>query len=548
MIGTPVDSATTTRTVVAGRVQAADGSASSAWVRLLDLAGEFVAEVATSPDGEFRFDVLPGRWVLRALSPLGVTETPVEAEPGRTVEAELRLCELLPERLEIIQISTLSLGNRSYLITDGTVAVAVDPQRDVERIADVLGSRGLRLGLVVETHLHNDYVTGGLELSRRFRTGYAVPTGPRLGFDAVRVADGDLLDAGELRIRVIATPGHTDHHVAYAFASADGVPRLVCTGGSLLYGTTGRTDLMGSERTGPLVHQQYRSVRRLAELLPDDTVVLPTHGFGSFCAATTTSAVQRSTIGRERQVNPVFDQAEDAFATTTLAALEPCPAYYHRMGAINAAGPAPRASLAPPRPAEPAELADRIAAGEWVVDVRARADYASAHLPGTVNFDASGSLATYLGWLVPFDSSLSLLATGRNQLEAVRIELLRIGFDRIAAAAVGSPLEWAGAQWLASYPRADFATLARVRTARPVEVLDVRGGREWRSGHLPGARHIPLPQLPHALASLPDAEYWVHCHSGFRAAIAASLLAAAGHRVVLVDDSVEYAVIEALER
>ncbi|MFD0505830.1 DUF1416 domain-containing protein [Streptomyces chiangmaiensis] len=158
--------------------------------------GEFVGEVATSPSGEFRFDVLPGHWVLRALSPLGVTEMPVEAEPGRTVQAELRLCERLPERLEIIQISTLSLGNRSYLITDGTVAVAVDPQRDVERIVSVLDSRDLRLDTVVETHLHNDYVTGGLELSRRFRARYVVPAGPRLAFDAVRVADDDRLSAG----------------------------------------------------------------------------------------------------------------------------------------------------------------------------------------------------------------------------------------------------------------------------------------------------------------------------------------------------------------
>ncbi|MGW1253867.1 DUF1416 domain-containing protein [Streptomyces sp. NPDC002513] len=536
-----MDSVTVPRTVVAGRVQAADGTAVRAWVRLLDPAGEFVGEVATSPAGAFRFEVLPGRWVLRALSPFGVTETPVEAEPDRPAEAVLRVSERLPDHLEIIQISTLSLGNRSYLITDGAVAVAVDPQRDLQRITSVLDSRDLRLDTVVETHLHNDYVTGGLELARRHGATYAVPAGPPLGFDAVRVADGDRLTAGGLEIQVIATPGHTDHHVAYAFAPADGVPRLVCTGGSLLYGTTGRTDLMGGELAEPLAHQQYRSVRRLAELLPDDTVVLPTHGFGSFCAATTAGAVHRSTIGREREVNPVFRQAEDAFTTGTLAGLEPYPVYYGHMAPINAAGPPPQASLTAPRPADPAELADRIAAGEWVVDVRPRADYASVHLPGTVNFDATGSLATYLGWLVPFDAPLTLLAAGHDELEAVRNELMRIGFDRIAAAAVGDPLQWAGPERLASYPRSDFATLATVRPGRPVQVLDVRGGGEWRSGHLAGARHIPLPELPGILASLPDAEYWVHCRTGFRAAIAASLLDAAGHQVVLVDDAVEHA-------
>ncbi|MEW2494637.1 DUF1416 domain-containing protein [Streptomyces nodosus] len=536
-----MDHPTTTRTVVAGRVRTADGSGVHAWVRLLDPAGEFVDEVATSSSGAFRFDVLPGHWVLRALSPFGVTETLVEAEPGRATETELHVSEHLPDHLEIIQISTLSLGDRSYLITDGAVAVAVDPQRDLERITGVLDSRGLRLDTVVETHVHNDYVTGGLDLARRFGAAYAVPAGPSLGFDAVRVADGDRLTAGELRIQVIATPGHTDHHVAYAFASADGVPRLVCTGGSLLYGTTGRTDLMGRERAEPLVRRQYRSVRRLAELLPDDTVVLPTHGFGSFCAATTAGAAQRSTIGRERSMNPVFRQSEDVFAGGTLSGLDPYPAYYRHMAPINSAGPPPLASLAAPRPAEPAELVDRIAAGEWVVDVRPRADYAPVHLPGTVNIDVSGPLATYLGWLVPFDSPLTLLAADRRALETARNELLRIGFDRVAATAVGNPLAWAGPQGLASYPRSDFATLAVVRPLRPVTVLDVRGGREWGSGHLSDARHIPLPELPGAIASLPDAEYWVHCHSGFRAAIAASLLAAAGHRVVLIDDTVDHA-------
>jgi glyoxylase-like metal-dependent hydrolase (beta-lactamase superfamily II)/rhodanese-related sulfurtransferase len=534
-----IDSAT--QTVVAGRVEAADGPVAGACVRLLDVAGEFVGEVVTTSCGDFRFYVTPGRWVLRVLSRRGVTELPVAAQLGRVIRADLRLSAQLPDRLEVIQLATLSLGNRSYLITDGSAAVAVDPQRDLERITAVLDVRGLRLEAVVETHLHNDYVTGGLELARRFDAMYAVPAGPKLGFDAVRVRDGDQLAAGELRIQVISTPGHTDHHVAYAVTAPGGASRLVCTGGSLLYGTTGRTDLMRADLAEPLARQQHRSVRHLAQVLPDDTVVLPTHGFGSFCAATTASAVERSTIGQQRAVNPVFSLTEDAFVAHTLASLEPYPAYYRRIAPINAAGPAPLATLTEPHPAELAELAERIEAGQWVVDVRPRADFAHTHLSGTVNFDARGPLATYLGWLVPFDAAVTLLAADAEQLDAARHELLRIGFDQPAAVAVGSPLQWAGPPWLASYPRSDFATLAIARTARPVQVLDVRSGSEWRAGHLPGARHVPLPDLPGALPTLPDAETWVHCRSGFRAAVAASLLAAAGRQVVLVDDTFEHA-------
>ncbi|MGO4755170.1 MBL fold metallo-hydrolase, partial [Streptomyces sp. 2MCAF27] len=196
--------------------------------------------------------------------------TSVRAEASRRgMAGEPRLSATLPEDLEVVQLATLSLGNRSYLISDGTVAVAVDPQRDIERITTVLDSRAWRLGAVVETHVHNDYVTGGLELARRLDAVYVVPAGPELGFDAVRTGDGDEIPAGDLSIQVIATPGHTDHHLAYTFALRGGVPRLVCTGGSVLYGTTGRTDLMGAEAAEPLARRQYRSARRLAEVLPD---------------------------------------------------------------------------------------------------------------------------------------------------------------------------------------------------------------------------------------------------------------------------------------
>ena len=189
--------------------------------------------------------------------------------------------------IDIEVIETSSLGDRSYLATDGEVAVAVDPQRDIDRILDLVDRRGVRVTHVLETHVHNDYVTGGLELSRVTGATYVVGAGDEVEFDRLAVSDGDVITTGGLQLRVLHTPGHTHHHVAYVlYDNATAEVRAVFTGGSMLFGATGRTDLVGPEHTDDLTHAQFRSVRRLAEEIPGSAEVLPTHGFGSFCSAT----------------------------------------------------------------------------------------------------------------------------------------------------------------------------------------------------------------------------------------------------------------------
>jgi hydroxyacylglutathione hydrolase len=202
-----------------------------------------------------------------------------------------------PPQLRVETIETTSLGDRSYLLDDGRTAVVVDPQRDIDRITGLLEQRGLRLSHVVETHVHNDYVSGGLELARTTGATYVLAGGDDLSFGYQPVADGDVLEAGRMRLRVLHTPGHTHHHVSYVLHNADGHIRGVFTGGSMLYGATGRTDLVRPEDTRQLTHAQYHSVRRLAAELPADSPVYPTHGFGSFCSATPTIG-EASTVAR----------------------------------------------------------------------------------------------------------------------------------------------------------------------------------------------------------------------------------------------------------
>jgi hydroxyacylglutathione hydrolase len=382
-------------------------------------------------------------------------------------------------------------------------------------------------------------VTGGLALALATGAAYHVNAADDVAFDRVPVSDGSVIEVSPvMQARVLATPGHTFTHLSYVLQAGGGA-HAVFTGGSLLYGSTGRPDLLGRAHAGQLAHAQFASARRLAAELPEDASVYPTHGFGSFCSATQSEGTF-STIGRERQVNPALILEEDRYVRELLAGLDAYPAYYAHMGPANAAGP-PGPDLSAPRRANPGELSKRIAAGEWVVDLRARRAFAAGHLPGTLSFDLDGSFATYLGWLIPWGTPLTLLGQTPEQVAEAQRELVRIGIDRPAAAATGSPVEWADGDPLRSYRVADFADLAAARRHRPVMILDVRRGQEWDASHIAGAVHIPLHQLPSRLADVPAGEVWVHCEAGYRACIAASFLDAAGRAVAAVDDDYDRA-------
>lgn len=243
-------------------------------------------------------------------------------------------------------------------------------------------------------------------------------------------------------------------------------------------------------------------------------------------------------MAEECRTNPALTRDEDAFVADTLRGLSPHPAYYVHMAPLNAAGPGPVVPTLPQR-VDPAALRRRIRAGEWVVDLRRRAAYAAGHLPGSLNFGIDGSFLTYLGWLIPWGTPLSLVAqTPADAMTAVR-ELCRIGIERTEAMAVGDPLRWGGGP-VAAFRRVQFAELAQVRAAghRPL-VLDVRRNDERASPALEGSRGIPLHELPARLAELPiDRTVWVHCGVGYRASIATGLLERAGRHVVLIDDAV----------
>lgn len=444
--------------------------------------------------------------------------------------------------MQIEIITTEALGDRSYLVHDGQTAIVVDPQRDLDRVEELASRLGVGIGLVLETHIHNDYVTGGYELARRTGADYAVNGADDVAFDRRPVADGDELEAGTLRVQVLATPGHTDTHLAFVITdtAAEDEPPAVFTGGSLLYGSVGRTDLLGDDRTQELTHAQYHSAHRLAEILPDDAPVYPTHGFGSFCSSGSATGGDDSTIGIEKQRNDALTTAdEQTFVDTLVANLTAYPAYYAYMDALNRQGPrAPK--MSPPEHVDPAELGKRIAAGEWVVDLRDRIAYASDHLSGSISIALGTQFATYLGWLAPWGGPLTLIGESPEQISDAQRQLVRIGIDELAGAAAGELDEVAGDHERRSYPRVDFGAVKDNAVETDV-ILDVRRDDEYAHSHIAGCVHIPLSDLVSRLDEVPERRLWVHCASGFRASIGASLLDRAGRDVVLIDDEYDNA-------
>ncbi|GAA3184927.1 MBL fold metallo-hydrolase [Blastococcus jejuensis] len=442
--------------------------------------------------------------------------------------------------ITVLPLDTPGLGDRTYLAHDGEVALVVDPQRDYDRVLGLAEAAGVRITHVFESHIHNDYVTGGLELARAVGAQYLLNADDDVSFERTGVRDGDVVEVGDLmRVRILHTPGHTHTHLSFAL-EADGESVAVFTGGSLLFGSTGRPDLLGPDHTQTLAHAQWHSARRLAAELPDETAVYPTHGFGSFCSATQSGGTA-STIGQEKLANPALTTDEARYVDELIAGLDAYPAYYAHMGPSNSAGPGtPDLSL--PQQADPAELRRRIEAGEWVVDLRSGTAFAAGHVGGTVNFGLDGQFVTYLAWLMPWGTPVTLLGETADDVAEAQRELVRVGIDRPAAMATGKPEDWTGDDELARFPQATFADLAGELTQpEPPVVLDVRRNQERAERFIDGSVHIPIHEVLDRIAEVPAGRVWVHCAGGYRAGVVAALLDAHGRDVVAVDDSFDNA-------
>ncbi|MGX1159421.1 glyoxylase-like metal-dependent hydrolase (beta-lactamase superfamily II) [Arthrobacter sp. SLBN-100] len=434
--------------------------------------------------------------------------------------------------MEVVTIETPQLGDRTYLVHDGAVGVVIDPQRDTDRLEKAIAGAGVRITHVAETHIHNDYVTGGLQLASDHNAAYLISAADDVPYTRQPISDGDTVQVGRMTLKAVATPGHTHHHLSYIVT--DGERQAVFSGGSLLYGSVGRTDLVSREDTVPLTHHQYASVRRLTEEAGQDAGLYPTHGFGSFCSSGPASGAKSSTIGEQLKENHALtDPDEDHFVRELIHNLTAYPSYYAHMAPINLAGPtAPDLEL--PDSLDQDELASRLQRGEWVVDLRNRIAFASSHLSGSVSFEyGDGTKFTaFLGWVLPWDEQLTLVGEHQDVENAIR-DLSRIGIDNPDAAIGSGPAELAPRAATSSYESVGWQEVLR----KPKDdcILDVRRTDEFEKSHIREAANIPVHELLRRMDEVPAGRLWVHCGSGYRSAVAASLLQRAGRDVVHID-------------
>ena len=446
----------------------------------------------------------------------------------------------------IRRIYDANLAQASYLLGCQATgeALVIDANRDIAEYERVAREEGVKITAVTETHIHADFVSGSRAL--------AASTGARLllsgegGADwqyafaasdgATLLRDGDAFTVGNLQIDVLHTPGHTPEHLSFLVTDTPATDRPfgLFTGDFIFAGDVGRPDLL--ERAAHIVGSMepsartlYRSLRRM-DSLPDYLQIFPGHGAGSACGKAL-GAVPSTTLGYERIANWAFGIAdEDEFVRMVLAGQPEAPTYFAEMKRINREGPNPRgASLAPAHLAVE-RLTDVERGSGMLVDVRPAAAFAVRHVAGSLNVPFNSSFSRWAGTLLPYGGEFMLLAADEGAARAASRALAMIGLDGCRGYFLPDVLEHTA---VASIAQIGAAELHDAMRRESVQVFDVREPAEWDAGHIPDVPNIPLTHLAEESASLSMARpVVVHCQSGARSAIAASMLASRGFRDV----------------
>ncbi len=436
--------------------------------------------------------------------------------------------------MKIKQFEVPGLAQYSYVLSSHGQAIVIDPMRDFDRYTEYAAEQGVTIKYVTETHIHADFASGALALAEAVGAELALSSYDqepyRYSMEHHSLRDGDALHVGKLRLVALYTPGHTPEHLSFVLFDEErdaSQPLALFSGDFLFVGSLGRPDLLGEAAKQALAHELYRSLHERIATLPDGVQVYPGHGAGSLCGAGMSERAE-STLGYERLSQSLFKLEEEAFVAEILASLPPMPSYYPRMKELNSEGASTVADL----PGKVALTPARVSAllddeNVTVVDLRRPEAFGGAHIPGSLNIGAGQNLSLWAGWILE-PKQRFVLVDDKGDDEASRLALFRVGLEHIEGFAQKGMPAWVDAGL--EFTRTAQLSTKEVAERKPdTQILDVRSEKEWSSGHIHDARHIPLGELKKRMEELArHSDLIAVCGSGYRSSIAASLLQANG--------------------
>lgn len=439
----------------------------------------------------------------------------------------------------IEQIYTGCLAQGAYYITNNGEAAIVDPLREVQPYLDRLERDGVKLKYIFETHFHADFVSGHLDLSNK--TGASIVFGPnaKTGFDAIIATDGQVFELGNMKIKVLHTPGHTMESSCFLLIDENGKEHSIFTGDTLFIGDVGRPDL--AQKAASMTQEQlagllFHSLRNKVMTLSNEVVVYPAHGAGSACGKNMSKETV-STIGEQKALNYALraDMTEAEFVKEVTDGLLPPPGYFGMNVAMNKQGYTSfeevlKTGMQALEPKEFEAAAEET--GALLLDTRDPGDFAKGFVPQSINIGLNGEFAPWVGaMIVDVKQPLLLIAESGREEEAIT-RLSRVGFDNVIGFLKGGYEAWKNADLETDHVNRitadEFATRFKANESM---VVDVRKETEYAAEHVDEAYNKPLAFINDWVKDIqPSQHFFLHCAGGYRSMIAASILQSRGYR------------------
>lgn len=438
--------------------------------------------------------------------------------------------------MTVEQIYTGCLAQGAYYIESNGEAAIVDPLREVQPYIDRAAKSGATIKYVLETHFHADFVSGHIDLAKK--TGATIVYGPTAqpGFDAMTATDNQVLQLGDVTIKVLHTPGHTMESACFLLTDKDGKDTALFSGDTLFIGDVGRPDL--AQKAANMTQEQlaatlYHSLHNKILPLADDVIVYPAHGAGSACGKNM-SKETTDTLGNQKKTNYALQpMTEAAFVKEVVTGLTPPPAYFPLNVMMNKQGyESIDAVLERGQHALSADAFEAAAneTGALVLDTRDPEMFAKGFVPNSINIGINGNFAPWAGALIPDIKQEILLITEPGREEEVIIRLARVGYDHTIGYLQGGIDAWAAAgKELDNIPSVTAGQLSQLHELGSLNILDVRRKSEYDSEHIVDAENVPLDYINDGMAEIDKVKtYYVHCAGGYRSMIFASILKARG--------------------